>query len=104
MRAQKYKDAVGAFNKVIGKAEETKPDLVAEAMFWCAESWLKIAIPEGGDGRARRPAAGSKTEDPLLESYKMYKRLTWDYPASKWAKYARGRLASAELARAESGK
>ena len=26
-------------------------------------------------------------------AYRTFKRLTWDYPDSDWAKYARGRLA-----------
>ena len=27
-----------------------------------------------------------------VTAYKAFKQLTWDYPASKWAKIARGRL------------
>jgi hypothetical protein len=62
-------------------------------MFWCGESYMKIAGPNARGGRP-----DPKTPDPLLAAYKMYKHITWDYPASKWAKFARGRLASPELA------
>jgi outer membrane protein assembly factor BamD (BamD/ComL family) len=36
--------------------------------------------------------------DPYVEAYRMFKRLTWDYPESKWAKIARGRLTEPSLA------
>ena len=28
----------------------------------------------------------------LEDAYRVFKKLTWDYPESKWAKFARGRL------------
>jgi hypothetical protein len=31
----------------------------------------------------------------------MYKRLTWDYPETKWAKSARGRLTEEALVKVE---
>jgi tetratricopeptide (TPR) repeat protein len=93
MRGEKYQDAVKSFEWVTKKPEGHNPDLVAEAMFWCGESYMKIAGPNARGGRP-----DPKTPDPLLAAYKMYKHITWDYPASKWAKFARGRLASPELA------
>ena len=44
------------------------------AMYWAGDAYLK-----GRDA---------------LHAYQMFKRSTWDYPESKWAKYARGRLTS----------
>ena len=29
-----------------------------------------------------------------VKAYQYFQRLIWDYPESKWAKYARGRMAS----------
>ena len=29
----------------------------------------------------------------MQEAYQLYRRVTFDFPDSKWAKYARGRLA-----------
>ena len=47
---------------------------MAEALYWCGDCYTK---EENLD---------------LKEAYKRFKRLDWDYPASKWAKFARGRL------------
>jgi TolA-binding protein len=97
MRAEKYLDAAKAFEIVIKKPDNHAPDLVAEAMFWCGESYMKMLEAAGGVFVPQGP----KAVNPLMAAYKMYKQITWDYPASKWAKYARGRLADPKLAQAE---
>jgi TolA-binding protein len=54
---------------------ETYPDekeVRAEAMYWMADSHYKASEP--------------------VKAYQTFKKLTWDYPDSKWAKIARGRL------------
>jgi len=84
MRGEMYKEAIEAFKVVVDNAENLEPELVAEAMFWCGESYLKLV--ENYDPTA------------LMEAYKMYTRLRWDYPETTWAKHARGRLAQKELA------
>ena len=38
-----------------------------------------------------------KTAD-MVNSYRTFKKLTWDYPESKWAKFARGQLVQNEKA------
>lgn len=81
MRAENYKSAVGAFRLVTENAEADK-NVRPEAMYWCGDSYYRLE-----DALA------------LVEAYRMWKKLTWDYPASKWAKYARGRLAEPEMAR-----
>jgi hypothetical protein len=35
-----------------------------------------------------------------VSAYRMFKRLEWDYPASQWAKWGRGRLADPALVKA----
>ena len=47
-------------------------DLRAESMYWLADCYLK-------------------TSD-MKSAYQTLKRVTWDYPESKWAKFARGQL------------
>ncbi len=79
MRAELYPEAVEAFNLVIAKADAYEPAVISETMFWCGEAHAK--------------------NEALLEAYKMYTRLRWDYPDTKWAKHARGRLAQAEFAK-----
>lgn len=64
----------------------TEPELKAEAMYWRGDTYLrKIEAMEG---------RGDPTD--AAEAYRTFKRLTWDYPETKWAKYARGRLAQEE--------
>ena len=80
MQAGDYEKAVEVFILAI-KTYEKEKDLIPEAMYWCADSYTKL--PD------------------MVEAWRMFKRLTWDYPATKWAKYARGRLASPEMIQVE---
>jgi hypothetical protein len=41
-----------------------------------------------------------RKSDPV-NAYRMFKKLTWDYPETLWAKYARGRLTEQALVAAE---
>lgn len=81
MRAEKYSEAVGAFKRVTENADADK-NVRPEAMYWCGDSFYRL-----------------ESTDAMVQAYRMWKKLTWDYPASKWAKYARGRLAEPEMAK-----
>ncbi|MHC4885474.1 MAG: tetratricopeptide repeat protein [Planctomycetota bacterium] len=70
MQDKMYKEAIPILVKLIETYEDK--DLLAEAMYWLGESYNK-----SGD---------------MEKSYQTFKKLTWDYPASRWAKIARGRL------------
>ncbi len=85
MRAENYPKAVTVLAKVIDKKDADK-DVRAEAMYWCGDCYTKGKR----FGNSKRP--------PMVEAYRMFKRVTWDYPASKWAKYARGRLTEKNVA------
>jgi len=80
MQAEDFDAAVKGYTKVI-KTPDMDKDLVAEGMYWCGHSYMET--------------------DDLVEAYRMFKKLTWDYPATKWAKFARGRLADEKLANIE---
>ena len=80
MQAEDFDAAVKGYTKVI-KTPDMGKDLVAEGMYWCGHSYMET--------------------DDLVEAYRMFKKLTWDYPATKWAKFARGRLADEKLANIE---
>ncbi len=84
MQAEDYEAAVKTFRDVMENPEADK-DLVAEAMYWCGDSYMRME----GDSEALRNA------------YIVFKKLTWDYPATKWAKFARGRLTDERLAKIE---
>jgi len=76
MQAEDYGGAVKGYTRVI-RAPDMDKDLVAEAMYWCGHSYMEIK--------------------DLVKAYQSFKKLTWDYPATKWAKFARGRLADEAL-------
>ena len=85
MWAQQYDDAVEAFERVI-ENEKADKDLRAESSYWAADSYMRKVT-------ARQ---GSKEEN-LKAAYMLFKNLTLYYPESKWARYARGRLAGEDL-------
>ena len=76
MQAEDLKKSIEAFEKVIATAD-LDPSVVSEAMYWCGDAHMR--------------------GDDYINAYRIFKRLTWDYPASKWAKFARGRLTDENL-------
>lgn len=81
MRAEELEKAVQTFARVIERASGTEPEVVAEAMYWCGDCHIRQA--------------------DFVNAYRMLKKLTWDYPETKWAKFARGRLTEPQLTRAD---
>ncbi|MCG3148814.1 MAG: Outer membrane protein assembly factor BamD [Verrucomicrobiae bacterium] len=82
MRAEDLPKAIEVFKRVI-EEKKAEPDLIAQSMFWCGECYMKLRQPD------------------YVNAYRMYKKLTWDYPESKWAKSARGRLTEDALVQVE---
>ena len=64
-------EGIQKFNHLIGTYEDK--DLRSESMYWLADCYMKVGDPKG--------------------AYQTFKKLTWDYPETKWAKFARGQLA-----------
>ncbi|OPX22008.1 MAG: hypothetical protein B1H04_05665, partial [Planctomycetales bacterium 4484_123] len=89
MYAEEFVSAIRTFEKVINTPNQD-PALIAESMYWCGDSYLKL--PD--DQRRRLDRTGQL--DPARKAYQLFKRLDWDYPTTKWARYARGRLATDE--------
>jgi tetratricopeptide (TPR) repeat protein len=75
MQAERYDDAVTSFGKVIDN-NAAEPELRAEAMYWAGDAYTRM----GGQNNA------------MAKAYRMFKNLTWDFPETRWAKFARGRL------------
>jgi TolA-binding protein len=71
LRAKDLDRAVNLF-EVVYKDPRTDKDLAAEAMYWAGDVYMQKQDPKN--------------------AYKALKKLTFDYPESKWAKFARGRL------------
>ncbi len=84
IRAAEHERAVKVFLAVIDN-KSYEPELIAEAMYWCGYCYM-----------TKQP-----TPD-YIRAYRMFKRLEWDYPASQWAKWGRGRLADPALQKAAS--
>jgi len=77
LRAKEHERAAVVYEEVIAE-KKGQPELIAQAMYWCGDTYLQMKKP--------------------TNAYRMLKRLTWDYPESIWAKYARGRLTEPALA------
>ncbi len=71
LRAKDFKRSLAVFEGV-AKDPQSDKDLAAEAFYWAGDIQLRLNEPQ--------------------QAYKSFKKLTWDYPESKWAKFARGRL------------
>ncbi len=80
IRAENLDKAIAVFGFVID-AKKADSDLIAQSMYWSGDCYLK--------------------KKDFVNAYRLLKRLTWDYPESTWAKYARGRLSENDLARIE---
>ena len=80
MKMEDFKEAVTLLTLLIDQYTDDK-EVRAEAMYWLGDSYFK--------------------DRNFMKAYQTFKKLTWDYPESKWAKIARGRLTEDELARFE---
>lgn len=71
IRAEDFPLAVRVLNRAV-EDQGAPPSVRAEAMYWSADASVK--------------------EGDNVSAYRMFRRLTWDYPESNWARFARGRL------------
>ena len=74
--------AIEVFRKLINE-KKAEPDLIARSMYWAADCYTKLKQPD------------------YVNAYRLFKRLTWDYPESNWAKNARAKLTEDALAKVE---
>ena len=77
MRARENRDALNAFKRVFQYEAYDGPKIRSQAMYWAGMCYEAL-------GEA-------------MAAYSIYKRLTYDFPESKWASYARGQLSSDSL-------
>jgi len=88
LRAEEYDEAVVVFRSVAGN-ERADKELRAESLYWAADCHMRKVAATG---------SRKEIEKGLKEGYLLFKELTLRYPESKWARYARGRLAGEDLA------
>ena len=85
MRAHQYEEAVDGFKVVVDAEEYDGRAVRAQALYWSGLSYERWAgTMTEGNWRGRGGC--------MDEAYKIYRRVTFDFPDSKWAKFARGRL------------
>jgi TolA-binding protein len=77
MRAKAFKDALTTFKQVYEHEAYDGPEVRSQAMYWAGMC--------------------SETLGDDMGAYSAYKRLTYDFPESKWASYARGQLSKGSL-------
>ena len=86
MRMHQYEKAVAGFKLVVDNEAFDGGEIRAQALYWTGlshERWMGLMGSKGS----------------LQAAYQSYRRVTYDFPDSKWAKMARGRLADAVFAR-----
>jgi TolA-binding protein len=79
LRAKDYERSLAVFEG-IAKDPQSDKDLAAEAMYWAGDICLQTQKPK--------------------DAYRAFKKVTWDFPESKWAKFARGRLTEDAMVKA----
>ena len=72
MRASKHQEAIDAFKRVINEPSYDGVTIRAQAMYWSGMSYQALRQP--------------------MAAYSHFKRLTYDFPESEWAAFARGQL------------
>ncbi|MDB4576501.1 tetratricopeptide repeat protein [Akkermansiaceae bacterium] len=82
MRADKLPEAIGAFSMVINEENYDGKTIRSQAMYWSGKC--------------------HQDQNEQMAAYSIYKRLTYDFPESEWAAYARGELSQGSLLRLES--
>lgn len=97
MRAHQYEKAVKIFTAVHANEEYDDREIRSQSLYWSGISYERICglMPEDNwKGRG----------ETIRSAYEIYRRVTFDFPDSIWAKYSRGRLADpvfAEIIRIE---
>ncbi len=86
MRAHRYNEAIDQFQRVIDNPEYDGPSLRAQALYWAGLSHERLIATYSEDNWKGRGTAQTS-------AYQLYRRVTFDFPDSNWAKFARGRLA-----------
>lgn len=77
MRAGKNQEAVDAFKRVVDEPSYDGPAIRAQAMYWSGMCYQNLRQP--------------------MAAYSNFKRLTYDFPESEWAAFARGQLSQENM-------
>ena len=92
MRMHQYEKAIAGFKLVVDNETYDGGEIRSQALYWTGlsfERWMGIMTQDNYKGRGAA----------LQSAYQSYRRVTFDFPDSKWAKMARGRLSDAVFAK-----
>ncbi|MFK7850546.1 MAG: tetratricopeptide repeat protein [Akkermansiaceae bacterium] len=81
MRADKEQEAIDSFERVINEQSYDGPKVRAQAMYWMGMCYQDIR--------------------QQMAAYSTFKRLTYDFPESRWAAFARAQLSQESLLKLE---
>ncbi len=81
MRARQHRDAVETFLRVADNTAYDGPEVRAQAMYWAAMNYQSL-----------------KEE---MAAFAMFQRITYDFPESQWAAFARGQLSQERMLQLE---
>ena len=82
MRANKNQEAVDAFQRVLAEPSYDGVTIRAQAMYWTGMCYQNLRQP--------------------MAAYSSFKRLTYDFPESEWAAFARAQLSQESMLNLES--
>ncbi len=92
MRVHRYEKAIEGFKRVVENEAYDAGDIRSQALYWTGlscERWAGTLSESDWRGRG----------NAINKAYQTYRRVTFDFPDSKWAKQARGRLADPVFAK-----
>jgi outer membrane protein assembly factor BamD (BamD/ComL family) len=92
MRAHQYQKAIQVFTIVYSNETYDEREIRSQAIYWAGLSNERLAASYSDQSYKAKGEA-------INSAYQLYRRVTFDYPDSVWAKYARGRLADPVFAR-----
>jgi outer membrane protein assembly factor BamD (BamD/ComL family) len=92
MRAHQYNKAVKIFVQVHANDQYDDREIRSQALYWSGISQERMAGLMAEDNWRGRGEA-------MTIAYETYRRVTFDFPDSIWAKYSRGRLADPAFAK-----
>jgi len=92
MRAHQYEEAISLFDVVVANEEYDDREIRSQALYWSGMSNERVAGIASEENYKQRGKG-------INNAYQIYRRVTFDFPDSQWAKYARGRLADPVFAR-----
>lgn len=93
MWAGRWQEAHNFLSSVVNDPQVTEPKIKAEAYYWLGDTYMRMVE----SGATIEIVGATQGFDAASLAYQTFMKLIWDYPESKWARFARGQLSSGAL-------